>query len=243
MTTIALIKHLILKAISPLERRGITITMRRKLLDARVVNLISEYRKHSLCPFAHFETAYRALAHINQNQIPGDIVICGVARGGMAKMLLDFAGFEHGTPRKVWCYDLFDGGSLPGKNDSEWERQHGEEIKRSMAVDERAVYEYVTDFSRKASPVRWIKGDILKTIPENMPSRVALLYLDTDYYDTTLHELVCLEPIVSKGGVIIQDDCGLCRGAEMAIKAYYLSLGSEPFRTFMSESGCCWQKP
>lgn len=227
------LKHLILRTLAPLERRGITFTMPRKNVPPEVCRQIYECRPMSFCPWTHFAAAWRALEYINENGILGDVVLCGVARGGLAKFMQ-----MHLRKRKLWLYDMFDGGSLPGAKDGDFERQHGEKIKRIMAVDRQKVLDYLM---YKQGNTAFVSGNILETIPEHMPRSVSLLYLDTDYYDTTLHELKWLEPKVEHGGVIIQDDMGLCIGARRAVDEYYADR-VKPMIVPIDEAGCVWQK-
>lgn len=238
MTPIQLAKHLILLALRPLEKRGIQFSMRRKLLDERTVWEIGQRMEHSFCPFNHFDTVHRAIEYLNQNQIQGDIVLCGVAAGGMAKFMVDRSwACSSNTYRKVFLYDMFDGGTLPGKHDSEFDRSIGEYVKHKMAVDFFEVARYVG-----GEPVaRWVGGDVLDTIPRIAPEKIALLYLDTDWHDSTAHELKHLEPRVSKGGVIIQDDMGLCVGAAKAVNDYYAER-VKPLMIPMDEAGFVWVK-
>src|SRR5262245_33802088 len=54
----------------------------------------------------------------------------------------------------------------------------------------------------------FIEGMVEKTIPHVVPDRIALLRLDTDYYESTKHERGHLFPRLVRGGVLIIDDYG-----------------------------------
>jgi O-methyltransferase len=45
--------------------------------------------------------------------------------------------------------------------------------------------------------------------------------LDTDWYQSTLHELVHLHPRLAKGGIPIIDDYGPFAGAKKAVDEYF----------------------
>jgi O-methyltransferase len=47
-----------------------------------------------------------------------------------------------------------------------------------------------------------------------------VLRLDTDWYESTKHELVYLYPMLHPGGVLIVDDYGFWRGARKAVDEY-----------------------
>ena len=54
-----------------------------------------------------------------------------------------------------------------------------------------------------------------------IPSKIALLRLDTDWFESTYHELVHLYPILVKNGVLIIDDYGHWKGAKDATDQYF----------------------
>jgi hypothetical protein len=59
------------------------------------------------------------------------------------------------------------------------------------------------------------------TIPEHAPESIALLRLDTDWYESTRHELTHLYPLLVPGGVLIIDDYGHLQGARKAVDEYF----------------------
>jgi hypothetical protein len=64
------------------------------------------------------------------------------------------------------------------------------------------------------------KGRVEDTIPGEAPSTIALLRLDTDWYESTKHELVHLYPRLVPGGVLIIDDYGHWEGARKAVDEF-----------------------
>jgi O-methyltransferase len=67
---------------------------------------------------------------------------------------------------------------------------------------------------------RLVKGKVEDTVPKNAPEKIALLRLDTDWYESTRHELVHLFPRLVPGGVLIIDDYGHWQGARKAVDEY-----------------------
>lgn len=65
-----------------------------------------------------------------------------------------------------------------------------------------------------------IKGRVEDTLPDKAPQNISLLRLDTDWYESTRHELIHLFPRLSVGGVIIIDDYGYWKGARLATDEY-----------------------
>ena len=63
----------------------------------------------------------------------------------------------------------------------------------------------------------FVKGKVEETIPKKIPKKISLLRLDTDWYESTKHELVYLYPKISKNGVLIIDDYGHWQGSKKAV--------------------------
>jgi hypothetical protein len=66
--------------------------------------------------------------------------------------------------------------------------------------------------------VQYHVGDILKNT--YYPERIALLRLDTDWYESTAHELAKFYDLVVPGGVVIIDDYGHWAGARKAVDEF-----------------------
>src|SRR5205807_4683586 len=81
--------------------------------------------------------------------------------------------------------------------------------------------------------VRFVVGPVEETIPAEMPERVALLRLDTDWYESTKHELEHLFPRLVRGGVLIIDDYGTWGGCRQAVDEY---TAAHDLRLFLHRS-------
>jgi O-methyltransferase len=62
-------------------------------------------------------------------------------------------------------------------------------------------------------------------LPASAPKRIALLRLDTDWYESTRHELEHLYPRVVSGGVLIIDDYGWWQGSHDATEEFLRETG------------------
>jgi hypothetical protein len=76
--------------------------------------------------------------------------------------------------------------------------------------------------------LQFIAGRVEDTIPETMPDAIALLRLDTDWYESTRHELEHLFQRLSPGGVLIVDDYHYWRGSRQAVDEYFELRGKSP---------------
>jgi hypothetical protein len=135
---------------------------------------------------------FEAVAYIEKAGIPGDIVECGVWRGGsmmLAACVLKNSGRTH---RTLWLYDTFQGMTEPEAIDQKslpamsslkkWKRQ-----KRNGFVDwcYASLDDVVKNLTSTGYPrdkMRFIEGKVEDTLPTHLPAEIALLRLDTDFF-------------------------------------------------------------
>lgn len=175
--------------------------------------------------------------HVVRNNIPGDIVECGIAAGAnLATMILGcmYAGGQ----KTAWGFDSFEGIEMAGPRDFEQPGiggphknapPHDGEIKSSgvTAIDEPTVRMLFDRWALTDYPVRLVKGWVQNTIPHQSLTQIAILRLDMDVYEPTRHALIHLYPLVSPGGVIIIDDWVL-DGCRAACEEYFSEHGITP---------------
>ena len=85
--------------------------------------------------------------------------------------------------------------------------------------------------------LHFVQGKVEDTLPGQAPDRVALLRLDTDWYESTRHEMVHLYPRLSERGVLILDDYGDWQGARQAVDEYFAAQQSSPLLSRMDTTG------
>lgn len=175
-----------------------------------------------------------ACKYVLDRDIPGDFVECGVWRGGQS--ILAAAMFEQaGSARKVWMYDTFAGMTAPTEHDVDHVGRQAVDKSGSArpVIENDWVYATLADVERNFEAChvgmgshRVIKGDVAETIrrSECLPERIAVLRLDTDWYESTKLELEILYPRLSRGGVLIVDDYGHWGGARRAVDEYFASV-------------------
>jgi hypothetical protein len=172
---------------------------------------------------------YHAARYIIRNGIQGDFVECGVWKGGSV-MLIAYTLLEEGiTDRKIYLYDTFEGMIKPGDKDGEWEKAEWEKNKVNDQINSwclSSLEEVQTNMLKTGYPkenIIFIKGKVEQTLPGIIPSQIALLRLDTDWYESTKHELNHLYPLLEKGGILIIDDYGAWPGARKAVDEYFVA--------------------
>jgi hypothetical protein len=171
-----------------------------------------------------------AVRYVSINAVPGDIVECGVWRGGCmmaaARTLLELGD----TTRTLYLFDTFDGMTKPGDRDVAFDGIPATvALRQSKKEDANSVWCYaplgevqeaIRTVGYPIDRIRFVRGRVEETLPLQAPDRVALLRLDTDWYESTRHELVHLFPRLSPGGVLIIDDYGHWKGARQAVDEY-----------------------
>lgn len=168
-----------------------------------------------------------SVRYVLREGIPGAIVECGVWKGGSMMAALSTLGGCGVANRDAWMYDTFEGMTQPGEKDGEDERRTFRKLARAdgssdwirVGLDE--VRENVSRCGYPMDRVRFVKGRVEDTIPAQIPDRIALLRLDTDWYASTLHELEHLFPRLQEGGILIIDDYGAWEGARRAVDEYF----------------------
>lgn len=168
----------------------------------------------------------RSIRYIVANDIQGDIVECGVWRGGSmmaAARLLRRLGVED---RHFWLYDTFEGMPTPNQQEAIYNGKSAQDMLEAdpsyrcfASIDEVRANLSTCDIDPRR--LHFVKGKVEDTIPGQVPERIALLRLDTDWYESTMHELTHLFPRLSPKGVIIIDDFGHWKGAQKATEEYF----------------------
>jgi O-methyltransferase len=190
---------------------------------------------------------YGAACHIARNNIRGAVVECGVWRGGSAMTIL-LTLMKHGvTDRDAYLYDTFEGMPEPSSADVDHDGRNASQLlQRAKKADARSVWcvaslddvrANVASTGYPSDRVHLVQGRVEDTIPETTPESIALLRLDTDWYESTRHELQWLLPRVARGGIIIFDDYGHWQGARQAVDEYLEENGIELFLARTDYSG------
>ena len=168
--------------------------------------------------------------------IPGAFAECGVWRGGSVLAMLLTLRDMGVDDRDVYLFDTFEGMTEPTEYDtSRYHRPALDEWREAQRDDERlygplfdpvifnvgAVRDRLVETGYPASRLHLVEGPVEETIPAAAPEEIALLRLDTDWYESTLHELNHLYPRVSANGVLIIDDYGHWEGCRRAVNEYF----------------------
>ena len=170
---------------------------------------------------------WKAVKYVVQNRINGDFVECGVWRGGSSMLAAMALIAEVDTSRCLWLYDTFEG--MPPPRDNDIEIRSGKPAKFFLESEQRkparntwaicALEDVQANLRSTGYPEEKIiykKGLVQHTLLHSKPTEIAILRLDTDWYDSTLVELRELWPLLASGGVLMIDDYGWWAGQRQA---------------------------
>jgi len=170
-----------------------------------------------------------AVDYIVHSNVNGALVECGVWRGGSV-MAMAMALEESEDTRDIYLYDTFCGMTAPTDVDKSIhgvEAQARFEELRAPGDASGWCHAPLEDAKRNVlstgyprERLHFVEGKVEDTIPRVLPTEIALLRLDTDWYESTKHELIHLFPLLSPGGVLIIDDYGYWEGVTKAVDEF-----------------------
>jgi hypothetical protein len=190
-----------------------------------------------------------ALRYLGRSGVAGDIVECGVWRGGSMALTATTLLESGDDQRQLWLYDTFGWEWEPeGPHDGFLAAEGAPGSPRppsakSSGTSKAEVLELLTRTGYPAEQLHLVEGLVQDTIPAQAPDRIALLRLDTDYYESTRHELEHLYPRLTRGGVLIVDDYGKLSGATKAVDEYFAALAHPPLLQRIDVQGRMAVKP
>lgn len=229
-----------------LERFGLTVTKLDSIRDDYFVELGPEQDAVWTSVSQQTMTSRRrvlallgAIDYILDRKIEGDIVECGVWRGGNMMAAAMWLAHRSSLERQIWLYDTFAGMTSPTDQDTDI---HGNSAARRwserLRLDGGNEWCYASEETVRANMealpypldrIKIVKGDVSSTLLESRPESISLLRLDTDWYESTKIELELLYPLLSHGGICIVDDYGHWRGSREAVDEYFHRLGGRPY--------------
>ncbi len=175
---------------------------------------------------------YKAVEYIVKARIPGDLLECGVWRGGsmmlVARTLLQLGE----TSRTLRLFDTYEGHPKPDRAKDidlwghaaydDWKRFRNKDGSSDWArVSIEDVAKNLASTGYPVDRVALIKGMIEQTATAHTPERLALLRLDTDWYASARVGLETFWPRLSPRGVLIVDDYGHYKGQKQAVDEYF----------------------
>jgi O-methyltransferase len=203
--------------------------------DQETIDVFDRVRPYTMTSPERAFALIQAVRHVVNANVPGSIVECGVWRGGSMMAVAYTLQALNRCDRDLYLFDTFEGMARPtdadvaytgaaataqfelsktGKDTSEWCRASMEDVRSNLLS---------TGYDQNR--LKFIKGKVEDTIPDSAPNEISILRLDTDWYESTRHELIHLYPRLAKGGVLIIDDYGYWQGCRKAVDEYFAQHG------------------
>lgn len=184
-----------------------------------------------------------SVSYVIQRNVPGSFAECGVWRGGSVMAMILRLQQLGVNDRDIYLFDTFEGMTEPTESDTSrfdgaamttWKETQASGEKawgalfNSERFNENDVRNNLLATGYPAERLHFVRGKVEDTIPQHAPAQIALLRLDTDWYESTRHELIHLWPRLSQHGVMIVDDYGHWDGCRKAVDEYFGPGGSAP---------------
>jgi O-methyltransferase len=200
--------------------------------------IIDEVRMLTMVSSERLLANMDAVRYAVRRGVPGAIVECGVWRGGSVLAMIRVLQECGVDDRDVYLYDTFEGMTAPTEVDTSrfaepalqtWQETPEGSTPWQWAFDAEI---YDLDFVKRVMKqsgypeerVHFVQGPVEQTIPGTLPDAIAVLRLDTDWYESTMHEMQHMYPVMSAGSVLIIDDYGHWDGARRAVEEYFSTV-------------------
>lgn len=216
-----------------IQSLGYTLSKSDPVMEGDEVfnRIYAECEKYTMTSRVKMYELYKSVEYIVRSNIQGDFVECGVWKGGSV-MLMALTLRELGeTHRDIYLYDTFEGMSAPTKEDH---LLSDSTAHANSLMEKRPIYKCISPLEEveknmasthyPMERLHFVKGKVEDSIPGTMPNEIALLRLDTDWYESTIHELHHLYPLLVKQGVLILDDFGYWAGQKTAVDEYFENI-------------------
>ena len=155
------------------------------------------------------------------DDIAGDLVECGVWRGGACILMRAVLAAHGDETRRVWVADSFAG--LPRPDSANYKADkglRGDLFASILGVSESDVRANFERYRLLDDQVRFLPGWFKDTLHDAPIDRIAVLRLDGDLYESTIQALEALYPRLSPGGFCIIDDFHVIKACRSAVADY-----------------------
>jgi hypothetical protein len=195
--------------------------------DQATIELFQRVRPYTLTSHERVSALRQAVIYLVKADVPGAFVECGVWRGG-SMMVIALTLLELGAiDRDLYLFDTFESMPPPGEHDIDvWGAPAADTMEAALAspvyayIPQNQIRELLVGTGYPPERLHFVKGMVEDTIPGSAPDQIALCRLDTDWYESTAHEMQHLYPRLTPSGVLIIDDYGHYMGSKRAVDEY-----------------------
>ncbi len=212
--------------------------IRRRLVRPTFDPLEQAYANSLLTPL-NLHMLHELVARLGRLEIEGDIVECGVYKGGSAAAL-GWSMLQLGDPgRTLWLFDSFAG--MPPAGDEDGEFSHT--LEKTYVGNEELARRLLGGVGVPRERYRIVSGMFTETFPAVKTPRTALLHVDCDFYEPVKLTLETFYPALTPGGFVVLNDYGLYKGATMATDEFLEANGPDIEPVAIDPTAAFFQKP
>ena len=219
------------------------------------IEIMKSVRPFTMTSSQRIWGAMRSVRYLVENDLPGAIVECGVWRGGTIMAMLAELRVLGDESRDIYLFDTFTGMTDPTDWDIDArngmsaaqlmsatasESKDGDNVWAVSSLEQ--TRRNVLSIGYPEEKIHFVEGDVRVTLQHRVPQEIALLRLDTDWYESTASELEVLYPSIVSGGVCIIDDYGHYAGARKAVDEYLGDHNLNPLIISLDYTARIWAK-
>lgn len=187
--------------------------------------------RYSMLTVDRLHSLYRLSLELARSGVDGALVECGTWNGGAAAIMAR-ASIRGGIRREIWLFDSFEG--LPAPTAEDPPVVHKAYHRGWCTGSPQMALDALLAEGSNCESVHIIKGWFEETLPGTTVQPIALLHIDSDWYESVR---ICLETFydsVPPGGIIIIDDYGLWGGCRKAVDEFF---GAKGLKDVLKPSG------
>ncbi|OMB97782.1 macrocin O-methyltransferase [Mycobacterium sp. NS-7484] len=177
------------------------------------------------------------------DDIPGDLIECGVWRGGACILMRAVLAAYGDEARTVWLADSFQG--LPPVDAANYKADKGlrtQSLSGILGVSETEVRANFQRYGLLDDQVRFLPGWFKDTLHDAPVDHIAVLRIDGDLYESTIQALEALYPRLSRGGFCIIDDYHDLKPCREAVTDYRAEHGISAEIVDIDGTAVLWRK-
>jgi len=204
---------------------GLLQKLQSRQQERRLTKIIGP---HTLVGPERIHNLFVLARRIEDEQIPGDVIECGICNGGTGALLAHFATHSR-LNRTIWLLDSFEG--MPEPTPEDGDGPGGDAAKKHVGAergDIKRVKSVLEQAGADGGRVRILPGWFHDTFPSVIAPQIALLNVDADWYESVK---LCLDTFydrVSVGGFVSIDDYGHWPGCRRAVDEFFRARGLQP---------------
>jgi len=198
---------------------------------------------HTMVGLKRLNNIQQCIEDVLSKGVPGDVIECGVWRGGASIFMRAILKAHNVKDRTVYVADSFQGCPPPNTKKYPQDKEvHLSDYGGTLAIPLEKVKANFKSYDLLDEQVRFLEGWFKDTLPQASFKKLAVMRLDGDLYESTIDALTNLYSKLSQGGYVIVDDYYSIPACKEAVTDYRNSHDITDKITDIDESSVYWQK-